>query len=164
MTAQTEADVESAALDLLASLGWETAYGPDISPGTPAAERDNYAQVVLEGSPRDALERLNPDVDTDGLETAVRRITTPTAPPCSRIHAGDPPSRPDSATDAATHQTDHERRRNRHSAAEQSASPFPLTSGTPSVTHRPVWFSRTLPWTGMTMFPGLGKDGGDHEI
>ena len=43
MTAQTEADVESAALDLLASLGWETAYGPDISPGEPAAERDNYA-------------------------------------------------------------------------------------------------------------------------
>ena len=80
MTAFYESDVEEAAMEWLSSLGWETAYGPDIAPGTPAAERDNYAQVVLEGRLRDALERLNPDLDDEALETALRRITNPDGP------------------------------------------------------------------------------------
>ena len=61
-------------------LGWETAYGPDIAPGTPAAERDNYAQVVLEGRLKDALERFNPDLEDEALEAAYRRITNPDGP------------------------------------------------------------------------------------
>ena len=61
-------------------LGWETAYGPDIAPGTPAAERDNYAQVVLEGRLKDALERFNPDLEDESLEAAYRRITNPDGP------------------------------------------------------------------------------------
>lgn len=36
----TEADVEQAALDWLAGLGWRAAHGPDIGPGAPDAERD----------------------------------------------------------------------------------------------------------------------------
>ena len=80
MTTFYESDVEQAAIEWLASLGWETAYGPDIAPGTPAAERDNYAQVVLEERLRDALERLNPDLDDQALETALRRITNPDGP------------------------------------------------------------------------------------
>ena len=39
MTTLTEADVEAAALDWLASVGWEAAHGPDIAPDTPNAER-----------------------------------------------------------------------------------------------------------------------------
>ena len=80
MTALYESDVEEAALEWLASLGWETAYGPDIAPGTPAAERDSYAQVVLEGRLKDALERLNPNLDDHALETVSRRITNPDSP------------------------------------------------------------------------------------
>ena len=80
MTTITEADVESVALDWLASLGWETTYGPDIAPGTPGAERDNYAQVVLEGRLRDALERLNPDLDDEALKRVLRRISNPDGP------------------------------------------------------------------------------------
>ena len=75
-----ESEVEEAAMEWLADLGWETAYGPDIAPGTPAAERDNYAQVVLEGRLRAALERINPDLDDEALETAFRRITNPDGP------------------------------------------------------------------------------------
>ena len=80
MTAFYESEVEEAAMGWLSDLGWETAYGPDIAPGTPAAERDNYAQVVLEGRLRDALERLNPDLDDQALEHALRRITNPDGP------------------------------------------------------------------------------------
>ena len=75
-----ESTVEQAAMEWLSDLGWETAYGPDIAPGTPAAERDNYAQVVLEGRLRDALEGLNPELDDEALETALRRITNPDGP------------------------------------------------------------------------------------
>ncbi len=80
MPAFYESDVEEAAMEWLLDLRWETAYGPDIAPGTPNAERDSYARVVLEGRLRDALERLNPDLDDQALETAFRRITNPDGP------------------------------------------------------------------------------------
>ena len=80
MTTFNEATVEQVALEWLTNLGWETAYGPDIAPGTPAAERDNYSQVVLEVRLKDALERLNPDLDEQALEAAFRRITNPDGP------------------------------------------------------------------------------------
>ena len=48
MTTITEADVEQAALEWLAGLGWGAAHGPDIAPETPGAERADYGQVVLE--------------------------------------------------------------------------------------------------------------------
>ena len=35
MTTITEADVEAAALDWLASVGWAVAHGPDIAPDAP---------------------------------------------------------------------------------------------------------------------------------
>ena len=80
MPTLSESTVEQAAMEWLSDLGWETAYGPDIAPGTPTAERDNYTQVVLERRLRDALERLNPDLDNEALETALRRITNPDGP------------------------------------------------------------------------------------
>ena len=48
MTSHTESDVEQAALDWLEGLGWRTAYGPDIGPDGPNAERSDFGQVVLE--------------------------------------------------------------------------------------------------------------------
>ena len=80
MTSFNESTVEQAAMEWLSDLGWETVYGPDIAPGTPAEERDNYTEVVLERRLRDALERLNPDLDDEALETALRRITNPDGP------------------------------------------------------------------------------------
>ena len=57
MTTLTEADVEHAALGWLAAQGWCVAHGPDIAPGSPAAERDDYGQVVLERRLRNDLLR-----------------------------------------------------------------------------------------------------------
>ena len=77
MTTLTEADVEQAALEWLRDLGWQLAHGPDIAPDTPAAERDDYGQVVLERRLRDALADLNPSLPTDALNDAVRKLTRP---------------------------------------------------------------------------------------
>lgn len=48
MTTLAEAHVEQAALVWIAGQGWRVAHGPDIAPGTPATERDDHGQVVLE--------------------------------------------------------------------------------------------------------------------
>ena len=77
MNTLTESDVETAALDWLAALGWQPAHGPDVSPDTPGAERDNYGQVVLERRLRDALARLNPSLPPSALDDALRRLTQP---------------------------------------------------------------------------------------
>ena len=77
MTTLTEADVESAALDWLAALGWQTAHGPDIAPDAPAAERGDYGQVLLEARLRDVLSRLNPSLPLPALDDAVRKLTRP---------------------------------------------------------------------------------------
>ena len=77
MTTLTEADVEQAALDWLRELGWQVAHGPNIAPDTPNAERDVYAQVVLERRLRDALADLNPGLPVSALEDAYRKLTRP---------------------------------------------------------------------------------------
>ncbi len=80
----TESEIESAALDWLQTIGWQTLFGPEIAPGEPAAERENYRKVVLEGRLRQALERLNPQVPPDALEEAFRKLTRPEFP--SLVH------------------------------------------------------------------------------
>ena len=77
MTTITEADVEQAALEWLSALGWGVAHGPDIAPGTPDAERDDYGQVVLEYRLRDALATLNPSIPNSALDDACRKLTRP---------------------------------------------------------------------------------------
>ena len=54
----SECTVESVALDWLASLGWTVLHGPDGAPETPAAERADYGEVVLNGRLRSALAQL----------------------------------------------------------------------------------------------------------
>lgn len=75
MNSFTESVVEQAALAWLESIGYLILFGPDIAPGMPAAERENYGQVVLERRLRQALERFNPDVPSDALEEAFRKLT-----------------------------------------------------------------------------------------
>ena len=77
MATITETDVEQAALEWLAVLGWQIAYGPDIAPDVPNAERDDYGQVILERRLRDALHRLNPQLPTAALDDALRRLSHP---------------------------------------------------------------------------------------
>ena len=77
MTALAEAEVEEAGLEWLDALGWQTAHGPDIAPGAPGEERADYGAVVLERRLRDALARLNPDLPSEALDDAFRKLTRP---------------------------------------------------------------------------------------
>ena len=70
-----EAEVEEATSKWLSTLGWQVAYGSDIAPDTPGAERADYGQVVLERRLRDALAVLNPSLPIDALEDALRKLT-----------------------------------------------------------------------------------------
>ena len=42
-----ENDLEQAALEWLQDLGYQTQYGPDISPGGSFSERESFGDVVL---------------------------------------------------------------------------------------------------------------------
>jgi len=76
-SAFTESVVEEAALAWLESVGWQIRNGAEIAPGEPAAERDDYGQVVLAQRLRDALARLNPALPAEALEDAFRKLTRP---------------------------------------------------------------------------------------
>ena len=77
MTSLHETDVEEAALEWLRELGWHVAYGPEIAPDTPASERDDYGQVVVERRLRDALGELNPALPVSAIDDAYRKLTRP---------------------------------------------------------------------------------------
>ena len=77
MTTLTEAEVEKVALEWLEGLGWAVAHGPEIAPGTPDAERDDYDQVVLEQRLTDAIDNLNPDIPHQAREDVLRKLTRP---------------------------------------------------------------------------------------
>jgi type I restriction enzyme R subunit len=75
-----ESLVEQAALAWLESLDYTILSGPEIAPGEPAAERDDYGQVALEGRLRQALVLLNPQVPMAAIEEAFRKLTRPDSP------------------------------------------------------------------------------------
>ncbi len=77
MNGFTESVVEEAALAWLASAGWQVCNGGAIAPGEPAAERDEFGQVVLAQRLRDALARLSPTLPPETLEDAFRKLTRP---------------------------------------------------------------------------------------
>ncbi|QPM68615.1 type I restriction endonuclease subunit R [Atribacter laminatus] len=80
MTTITETTLEQTALDWFESLGWKTAFGPEISPDGLACEREDYDQVVLVGRLRTALENINPSIPVGAIDEAVRRIIRTESP------------------------------------------------------------------------------------
>jgi type I restriction enzyme R subunit len=77
MSGVVENHVEQAAILWFERQGYRYLHGPDIAPGEPDAERASYADVVLVGRLRAALERLNPHLPSDAVDEAVRRLTRP---------------------------------------------------------------------------------------
>lgn len=73
----TEQEVERSALAWLESRKWDIAYGPDLAPNAPDAERATYREVVLVDRLREALERLNPDLPSAAIAEATRKLQRP---------------------------------------------------------------------------------------
>jgi len=72
--------VEEAALAWLESLRYKIIIGPDIAPGETRAERDDYHTCILPARFRDALHSLNPNIPSDALDEAFRKVTVPSSP------------------------------------------------------------------------------------
>jgi type I restriction enzyme R subunit len=77
MAAFDESVIEQASLAWLEAVGWQVKNGASVAPGEPAAERDDYGQVVLAQRLRDALARLNPTLPAEALDDAFRKLTHP---------------------------------------------------------------------------------------
>ncbi|TDG05115.1 type I restriction endonuclease subunit R [Paraburkholderia guartelaensis] len=83
MSGVSEDDVEQAMLEWLATLGWQIAHGPDISPPdakTLGTERDSYRDVVLRHRLTDAIARLNPHIPPGARDDALRHVLNPNVP------------------------------------------------------------------------------------
>jgi len=80
MSKTSETTLEKMALDWFQALGWQSAFGPDISPGGSGCERGEYGQVVLVGRLRTALESINPNIPPDALEEAIRKLSRSESP------------------------------------------------------------------------------------
>lgn len=70
----TESEVEIAALEWFADLGYTVTPGADIAPGEPTAERTAFGEVLLGKKLREAIARLNPKVPADAQEEAYRKL------------------------------------------------------------------------------------------
>ena len=80
MSEINETTLEKTTLDWFSSLGWDTAFGPNISPDGPDFERKDYDQVVLVGRLQTALKNINPNIPPDVIEEAVRKIARADSP------------------------------------------------------------------------------------
>ena len=69
-----ESDVEEAALEWLAELGYSTIVGQDIAPDSPTPERTSYGDVTLLDRLVAAIDHLNPDLPPEARADALRRI------------------------------------------------------------------------------------------
>src|SRR5258708_3868861 len=71
--------VEQAALNWLRELGYSVLHGETIAPDEPAAERNNYSEVLLLGRLRDALDHINthipPSAHSEMIDEAIRKVT-----------------------------------------------------------------------------------------
>jgi type I restriction enzyme R subunit len=68
----TESEVEAAALEYFADLGYEILHGPDITGED--GERASYAEVLLGRRLRESLARLNPQLPSATIEEAAGRV------------------------------------------------------------------------------------------
>ena len=68
--------VEEATLAWLEAVGYSVLHGTKIAAGEPITERSdpNFRAVMLNGRLRQALFRLNPDLPSEALEDAYRKL------------------------------------------------------------------------------------------
>ena len=71
-----ESEVELSAIEWLEELGYDYAFGPDISEGS-YKERESYQDVILKDRLLDALLTLNKNLSKSIIEDAIREILIP---------------------------------------------------------------------------------------
>lgn len=75
MAAFIEDNLEQAAMEWFRDLGYQTQYGPDLSPGGSFSERECFGDVVLYDRLYHALKRINRQYSDDIIAELVKKIT-----------------------------------------------------------------------------------------
>ena len=70
----TEDKIETFALEVLQSMGWEYVHGLAIAPGAEQTERENFEQIVLVERLRKSVAVLNPTIPQDAQEQAIQKV------------------------------------------------------------------------------------------
>ena len=70
----TEDKIETFAIEILQSLGWEYIHGLMLAPGAEQAERENFEQIVLVERLRKSVAVLNPTIPQDAQEQAIQKV------------------------------------------------------------------------------------------
>src|SRR3989338_3866095 len=76
----TESSIEQVALDILSELKYKVIYGSDIGEDGLRPERRSYADVILVGRVREAIDRFNPEIPAEAKDEAVKRILRTESP------------------------------------------------------------------------------------
>jgi len=76
----SEGELEQILLQWFGDLGYGAAFGPDMLPDQPHAERHRLDEAFLPDRVRSALGRLNPALPPDAIEEAFRKVTIPDSP------------------------------------------------------------------------------------
>lgn len=74
MTNLNENSVEQFAINLLKSLGWEYAFGPDIAPNGEHPERRFFEETILSERLKNAILAINPDISESVADEVVQKI------------------------------------------------------------------------------------------
>jgi len=70
----TEDKIETFAIEVLQSMGWEYVHGLAIAPGAEQAERENFEQIVLVDRLRKSVAVINPNIPNDAQEQAIQKV------------------------------------------------------------------------------------------
>ena len=80
MALVTEDQVELLSIDWFKELGYQYKCGYDIAPDGDEPERIDYRSVVLQDRLQSALVRINPDIPTSTIKTALSQLINPNIP------------------------------------------------------------------------------------
>ena len=70
----TEDKIETFAIEVLQSMGWEYVHGLAIAPGAEQAERENFEQIILVDRLCKSVSVLNPTIPYDAQEQAIQKV------------------------------------------------------------------------------------------
>ena len=70
----TEDKIETFAIEVLQTMGWEYVHGLSLAPGAETTERENFEQIVLIDRLRKAVSVLNPNIPHDAQEQAIQKV------------------------------------------------------------------------------------------
>ncbi len=80
MAFMTEEDLENISIEWFKEIGYSFVHGPILAPDGSSPEREDFRQVILIERLRTALKKLNPEVPSATIESAVLQLTNPNIP------------------------------------------------------------------------------------